>query len=135
MEDYNEYRNDNEDLVRYLMGNDGDETLFCIGLNPSTASKEDTDQTVSRLKLWHSSYGYDGWMMFNLYPERSTDPDELPEVINEVWHDRNIKVLRNYLQSNKGKVTILAAWGSLLDKRGYLKQCLKDIYDITKDYE
>lgn len=136
MEEYNIYFNDNGDLVRYMMGNEGNKTLLCVGLNPSVASKKKTDQTVSRLKLWHNSYGYDGWVMYNIYPERGTEPEELPKIMNKKWHERNLKTLENYLSNYKGeKITILAAWGSLLDKTNYLKPCLKDIYKIAKNYE
>lgn len=132
--EYDIYRCNEKDTFRYLMGNYGENILLCIGINPSTANKEEADATITRLDRYcEDKYS---WVMYNVYPERATKPNELAEIRNEDYHNKNIQELKDFLADiPKEKLTILAAWGAPIEKRKYLKECLKDIYAITKDYK
>lgn len=123
-----------EENVRYAMGNTNGKILMCIGVNPSIADEKVTDNTINSLNKHYSEYGYDSWIMFNLYPFRSTDPNKLPTEIDENLHQNNIRVYKEFLVNSKN-VDILAAWGVLIKKRDYLSKCLIDIYNLTKQHK
>ena len=76
---YDLYQCNKDDTSRYILGKDGDKKLFVIGLNPSTANKEKSDTTVAKVEKVAIDNGFDGFVMANLYPYRSTDPDGLPD--------------------------------------------------------
>ena len=55
---------------RYVLGTNGNKTLVVIGINPSTATDEATDKTISRVKNYAKAFGYDSFKMINIYPLR-----------------------------------------------------------------
>lgn len=55
----------------------GMELAAVIGLNPSTATEREDDNTVRRVKNWARQNGYGGFHMLNAYAFRSTDPKRL----------------------------------------------------------
>lgn len=121
------YRHDEEKHARYVLGEEGEKPLICIGVNPSTAKPNDLDRTLSRVKKYtDQSKKYNGWIMLNIYPLRKTKPDQLPQKINNSLHEKNIqevkKIIKKYPNSD-----IICAWGATIEKRKYLKYCLIDI--------
>lgn len=48
-----------------------------IGLNPSTATPEKLDPTVSKCEHWAKAWGFDGFVMLNLFSYRATEPEEM----------------------------------------------------------
>lgn len=50
-----------------------------IGLNPSTATPEKLDPTVSKCEHWAKAWGFDGFVMLNLFSYRATEPKEMVE--------------------------------------------------------
>lgn len=46
-----------------------------IGLNPSTADESVPDNTVTRCIRFAKGWGYDGYVMLNLFALRETDPE------------------------------------------------------------
>ena len=129
------YIHEEEIQSRYVLGEEGNNPLICIGINPSTAKPNDLDPTLSKIKKYsEKSNKYDGWIMLNIYPLRKTDPNKLPKKINRSIHKKNImeikKIIRKYPKSD-----ILCAWGTPIEKRGYLKNCLIDILNEIKNKE
>lgn len=122
------YREGRGGRSRFILGETGDNPLICIGVNPSTASPEKLDNTMRVVKSRASSLGYDGWIMINLYPQRSTDPNGLHKNLHLDLHREHLEVIKEYLSLSKSDVWV--AWGTLIEKRSYLKRCLKDIYNI-----
>ena len=121
------YVHEDEKHTRYVLGEEGKTPLICFGINPSTAKPKDLDRTLSRIQKYsEESKKYDGWIMLNIYPLRKTDPDKLPQKINNSLHEKNIqeikKIIKKYPNSD-----ILCAWGATIEKREYLKDCLIDI--------
>jgi hypothetical protein len=51
--------------------------LIVIGMNPSHAQESHADKTVNRIIQASERHGYTGWIMLNLYPERSPKPSGL----------------------------------------------------------
>ena len=126
------YKHNEERHLRYVLGEEGNNPLICIGINPSTAKPNDLDRTLSKIKKFSDeSNKYDGWIMLNIYPFRETKPDKLPKSKDEDIHKQNIieinEIIKKYPASD-----ILCAWGTPIKKRNYLKQCLKDIIKIIE---
>ena len=44
--------------VRYVLGTKGGNTLIVFGINPSTATAEKSDPTISRIDTYLKKYGY-----------------------------------------------------------------------------
>ncbi len=118
----------NEPLTRYSLGIEGANPLISFGVNPSTAKPNDLDPTVASVARFAKRKGYDGWLMFNLYPQRATNPDEMHKRFQRKIHQKNVEVIA---ELTKGLSTdIWCAWGTLIEKRPYLSECLSDIYDV-----
>jgi len=129
---YDLYKCNDEDTSRYILGKEGSKKLFVIGLNPSTANKEKSDTTVAKVEKVASNNSFDGFVMANLYPHRSTDPNGLPVAKDEEEFKRNLDhiVMLARLESNP---TFWAAWGGDIDLRSYLAESFKELDSIVKD--
>ena len=117
---------------RYALGVNGKNPLIFFGINPSTATPENYDQTMKRAKYFALKNNYDSWIMFNIYPQRATNPNNLANECDENIHKENIKIINKLIPSNS---TIVAAWGNLITKRAYLINCLIDIVKALKNKE
>lgn len=139
MEWYYDHNADNSE--RYSLGNPGKKPLVCFGINPSTATPEELDPTLKRVRNRSSKENgfrndrlYDGWIMFNVYPFRATDPKLLPVERVEESHTKNLSVIAEILEKNPCS-DIWAAWGGIIKQRKYLSECLYDIVDVVRYYE
>lgn len=127
------YDTDPSNLYRFSLGCSGRKPLVCFGVNPSTATPEKLDPTIKSVKRIASFYGYDGWIMFNLYPQRSTNPDNLDLEADKVACEKNLEMIKLILRKYEVN-EIWAAWGTLISKRSYLVDCLYEIYSEIGDY-
>ncbi len=126
------YETTNDNSSRFVLGQPGNMTLVCFGVNPSTATPDKLDPTLRRVKGFAKRLGYDGWMMFNVYPQRATNPNDLPAEFDNLLHAMNrAHIYRTF--KGLGDVRIWAAWGTLIEKRPYLADCLREIVADTKD--
>ena len=110
---------------RYILGTRGEHPLICIGINPSTAAPDNLDNTlksVERIALYN---GFDSFLMFNVYAQRATRPDDMERSCNPVLHAENRRAFR-YLLSLSPAPALWAAWGTIIEKRGYLMDCMRD---------
>lgn len=117
---------------RYILGTRGKDPLICIGINPSTAAPDDLDNTLKSVARIASANGYDSWIMFNVYAQRATDPDDMDRQLNLRLHEENMKAFE-YILSNVGEgisPSIWAAWGTIIEKRPYLRDCVMDMVRI-----
>lgn len=114
---------------RYSLGRLNDKTLFVFGVNPSTASDTKLDPTLKNVESFSKLLGFDSFVMFNLYPQRATNPDNMHLRLSKQAHDKNLEFIAKYIPE---KATIWAAWGNLITQRPYLIQCLKDINEVLK---
>lgn len=126
-----EYKNNRNNSYRYVLGERGNNTLGCIGINPSTAKPFELDNTMKSVKRIAKHNGYDGWMMYNIYALRATNPVNLPKIGNKTMHLKNIKEIENSVKQLNIK-TIWLAYGDLLETRVYLKRFLNDIIETLK---
>lgn len=127
------YDKNRDNTARYTLGREGAHTLFCFGINPSTAEPENLDNTLKSVERIAKRHQFDSWTMFNIYPQRATDPNNLHDVLDKRLHEQNIKYISKTLKGKKP--IILAAWGTLIEKRPYLLRCLFDIHKVTNTEE
>ena len=127
------YDTNKDNTARYTLAPQSQNILFCFGVNPSTASPEKLDNTVSSVQRIALRHDFESFMMLNLYPQRATDPNNMHDTLDEYEHMQNLLHIEKYIAANADK-KILAAWGTLIEKRPYLKRCLQDIFAITKKY-
>lgn len=126
------YRNNTDNTARFALGeyyNVSDKTLICVGINPSTATPDCLDPTLLKVKAIASKHNYVNWVMINLYPQRATNPDDLHTTFNERLHSDNMNEIGNLLTAFTD-ADILFAYGNLISKRSYLKNCLTDIFNM-----
>ena len=118
---------------RYILGTRGKNPLICIGINPSTAQPGDLDNTLKSVQRIAHGNGFDSFIMFNVYAQRATDPDAMEQSCNLQLHRENLEAFR-YVLSIGENPTVWAAWGTIIEKRDYLKDCLKDMIAAGEEY-
>ena len=110
---------------RYILGTRGRNPLICIGINPSTAAPDALDPTLKSVERIALANGYDSFLMFNVYAQRATRPDDMEKNLNPLLHAENRKAFR-YLLSLSPAPAVWAAWGNIIEKRDYLTDCMRD---------
>ena len=118
---------------RYILGTRGKNPLICIGINPSTAQPGNLDNTLKSVERISLGNGFDSFLMFNVYAQRATDPNAMERSCNPELHKQNMEAFR-YVLSISDFPAIWAAWGSIIEKRAYLKECLLDMLQIGREY-
>ena len=110
---------------RYILGTRGEKPLICVGINPSTAAPDALDPTLQSAQRIALANGYDSFLMFNVYAQRATRPDDMEPACNTLLHEENRKAFR-YLLSLSEAPAVWAAWGNIIEKRAYLMDCMRD---------
>ena len=116
---------------RYVLGRPGHRPLVCIGINPSTAQPGALDPTVKSVERLAASNGFDSWIMFNVYPQRATDPNDMDLVPDRALCDENLRWLAAVLAQTQP--TMWAAWGTLIEKRAYLPGLMREMVALTRE--
>ena len=119
---------------RYILGTRGKNPLICVGINPSTAKPDALDNTLKSVQRIADGNGFDSFLMFNVYAQRATRPDDMERICNEKLHEENMKAFR-YLLSIGEKPAVWAAWGAIIEKRRYLPECVADMLRISREYD
>ena len=118
---------------RYILGTRGKNPLICIGINPSTAKPDDLDNTLKSVERIALGNGFDSFIMFNVYAQRATDPNAMERTCNLQLHKENMEAF-SYVLSISKRPAVWAAWGTIIEKRSYLPQCLRDMLSIGEQY-
>ena len=118
---------------RYILGTRGRNPLLCIGINPSTARPGDLDNTLKSVERIALGNGFDSFIMFNVYAQRATDPNAMERICNPTLHRENMEAFR-YVLSISDAPAVWAAWGSIIEKRAYLSDCVADMLAIGQEY-
>lgn len=108
---------------------DGLSPLLVIGLNPSTANESTPDNTMKSVLRIANYNNYDGFVMMNLYPLRSTSPANLPEYPEEEIHKSNLQVIEDILKRYQ-KSDVMLAYGNNVFSRKYLRQYAEEIISL-----
>lgn len=111
---------------RYILGTKGEKPLICIGINPSTAAPDDLDNTLKSVERIALANGFDSFIMFNVYAQRATNPDDMERECNKMLHEENMKAF-DYILRLSEEPAIWAAWGNIIEKRKYLPDCVRSM--------
>ena len=120
---------------RYILGTKGKNPLICIGINPSTAEPGNLDNTLKSVERIALGNGFDSFIMFNVYAQRATRPDDMEAECNSTLHGENMKAFEYVLRLSEGRPVVWAAWGTIIEKRKYLADCLLDMIRLGEAYE
>ena len=112
---------------RYILGTIGNKPLITIGINPSTAEPDNLDNTLKSVERIALKNGFDSFIMFNVYAQRATNPDHMDAALNADLHRENMLAFRWVLEHAGESPAIWAAWGTIVEKRAYLRACLSDM--------
>lgn len=119
---------------RYILGTRGNNPLICIGINPSTAEPDNLDNTLKSVQRIAQGNGFDSFIMFNVYAQRATSPDDMEKACNAALHRENLEAFR-YVLSISERPVIWAAWGAIIEKRGYLADCVRDMLTVGEEFD
>lgn len=122
------YLNNSTDTVRYVLGEKAKNMVACIGINPSTAKPNELDNTLKSVKRISNFNGFDGWIMYNVYPQRATNPKNLESEIDNDLRLKNIGIIVESIK-HLGIDTIWIAYGDLIESRKYLPFCMLSLYE------
>ena len=118
---------------RYILGTRGKNPLICIGINPSTAEPDNLDNTLKSVERIAHGNSFDSFIMFNVYAQRATSPDDMEKQCNLLLHKENLAAFR-YVLSISEKPAVWAAWGAIIEKRDYLADCVRDMVQVGQEY-
>lgn len=120
---------------RYILGTRGRCPLICVGINPSTAAPNHLDNTLKSVERIALHNGFDSFLMFNVYAQRATRPADMEEVCNPALHLENMNAFRYVLSLSASTApAIWAAWGTIIEARPYLIDCVRDMIDIGNSF-
>lgn len=113
------------DKVRFILGEPAPaNNILVIGVNPSTADDKKDDPTIRRVRQFiNSTGGIDGWIMVNPYPYRAAKVKKLPDNCNNYLVEENLRII-NEITKKYNVNYVWAAWGSGIDQKEYLWECL-----------
>jgi len=127
------YVPDHYSEYRYILGTRGARPLICVGVNPSTAAPDRLDNTLKSAERIALHNGFDSFIMFNVYAQRATSPDDMEKDLNPVLHEENLKAFDWALaRSGDGAPVVWAAWGAVIEKRPYLPACVLDMAEVGR---
>lgn len=119
---------------RYILGTRGERPLICIGVNPSTAEPDNLDNTLKSVQRIAWGNGYDSFVMFNVYAQRATRPEDMDRMMDTRLHRENMAAFE-YVLSHAGPApAVWAAWGNVIETRVYLKDCVQDMIGVGRRY-
>ena len=118
---------------RYILGTRGKHPLICVGINPSTARPDALDNTLKSVERIALGNSFDSFIMFNVYAQRATSPDDMEKVCNPALHRENLEAFR-YVLSISDKPAVWAAWGAIIEKRRYLPDCVRDMLQAGEEF-
>ncbi len=119
---------------RYILGTCGRNPLIAIGVNPSTAEPDHLDNTLKSVQRITAGNGYDSFIMFNVYAQRATAPEDMERDCNLYLHRENLKALEYVLKLCPSSPSIWAAWGTVIEMRAYLPRCVLDMIELGEKY-
>ena len=118
---------------RYILATRGERPLICVGVNPSTAAPGDLDPTLKSVERVSLYNGFDSFIMFNVYAQRATRPQDMEKEPNLCLHRENMAAFA-YALSLSPSPAVWAAWGTVIEQRDYLPRCVLDMVGIGERY-
>ena len=112
------YETNTDNTARYVLGKYNDNPLVFFGINPSTATINENDSTISIIEKIVRKFGYDGYIMLNLCPIRAT---KIGENFGDKYCEKemlmNLEYIKNVIKNgnvNKSAVEIYPKFLKLL---------------------
>ena len=127
------YETAKDNSWRFLLGKSGKNMLIVVGLNPSTATDTRPDMTLRKIERIASDNGYDGFVVVNLCPLRSTIIEDLPVEPDAEAHRKNLEVVEAFVRSLQ-RPCLWAAWSGGIRAREYLQHARDDLIARLKPY-
>ena len=118
---------------RYILGTKGEKPLICVGVNPSTAAPGELDNTLKSVERVAKFNGFDSFIMFNVYAQRATRPTDMEREMNRRLHEENMRAFA-YALSLSDRPAVWAAWGTVIEQRDYLPDCVRDMVALGEKY-
>ena len=101
---------------------------------PSTAAPDALDPTLQSVQRIALSNGYDSFIMFNVYAQRATRPNDMDAALNEHLHAENMAAFRYVLEASlPRRQAVWAAWGNIIEMRPYLPRCVSDMIAVGEE--
>lgn len=123
------YQINADNSARYILGKYEKNPLVFFGINPSTASAEKNDNTISIIENVARKFGYDGYIMLNIYPVRATKiNNNFLNSYDEREMRENLKYVKNIVMCNKD---VVASWGTNITDTNYFIKSLVEINKIV----
>lgn len=119
---------------RYILGTRGERPLIAVGVNPSTAAPGALDNTLKSVERVALHNGFDSFIMFNVYPQRATRPQDMERTCNQALHRENMAAFAYVLSLSAQAPTVWAAWGAVIEQRPYLPGCVRDMVAVGQRY-
>ena len=117
---------------RYILGTRGVHPLICVGINPSTAEPDRLDPTLQSAQRIARFNGYDSFLMFNVYAQRATRPDDMEKNPKRMAPRREHEGVRVPAHTVPGvRLPCGRRGGSIIEKRAYLSACVADMLEIA----
>jgi hypothetical protein len=125
-----EYITNGDNTVRYVLGKYNRAPLIVFGINPSTASAEKNDATISIVEHIAQMRGKDGYIMLNIYPVRAMQLDsKYPKVEDETLVEHNLRYISERIKPGD---EVIAAWGNHISDHEYFLKSLIRINEVIK---
>ena len=125
------YLGDNEE--RYVIGEPKEKNILIIGVNPGWSMPGTKRQTTLKVtEIIKQKFDADyGWIMVNLYPQRSSKPKDITLPLDDTMIHNNLRVIE-YVVKEFDIQKIWCAWGNAIDKvgNGVLHTSHKDICEM-----
>ena len=106
-----------------------------IGLNPSTADELVDDPTIRRCIGFSKAWGYDGYIMLNIFGFRATKPKDMKACDEPIGPQNNDAIW----QVSRDAGRVVAAWGAhgmhqdrAFDVRAILRRCRQEVFCLGR---
>ena len=101
--------------------------VMWIGLNPSTADEQKLDPTLTRIKGFTTAWGYNAFVMTNLFAFRATDPKIMMAEPEPIGADND----RMLAETARRCGMVVAAWGVGGDHLARAEQVCRLLEGVT----
>ena len=128
------YENTPDNSHRFILGETGKKMLACLGLNPSTAEPEKLDRTLESVRRIAKHNKFDGWLMWNISSQRTTDPEALSYTPDYDMHAQNLAHILQSVSDHSIK-TVWLAFGNNILNRDYMPVLLEDILTVLRPFD
>lgn len=109
----------------------GEGTIVFILLNPSTGDWKTDDKTIRRLVRFAQKWGYNSFILLNLFAWRSTDPEGLLTTADPVG-PRNDEKIREVLTKSAGG-SVVVGWGSHSGLKSFLPRRARVVLAMLRE--